>query len=64
MKYIKSCQLPGVSSQQIYATQRMILSEETITPVSFCRVDGISVRSKTKERGVTDITHTDKQEQI
>ena len=35
MKYVKSCQLQGVSSRQIYASQQMILSEKTITFVKF-----------------------------
>jgi hypothetical protein len=63
MKCNKSCQLPGVSSHQIYATQQMILSKETIRFVNFCRVEGISVQSKTTERRVTDLTYPDKQEQ-
>jgi hypothetical protein len=50
MKYIKSSQLPGVSSHQIYATQQMRLSEETITFVNVCRVKGIAVQIKTIER--------------
>jgi hypothetical protein len=47
----------------MYATQPMILSEETITFDNFCDVEEISLQSKTTKRGVTDGTNTDKQEQ-